>query len=393
MGEQQRQEGGPARADEPAPDDPGPAEPGAARDRQAAPPGDLVVGDDVHVEVGPGVPGDGGADAGPEDVLPGPAARGAQDDLGGVDPARELQEGDGDLVADDAVVRAAEVFDEGALGQELLRRGRAESVAARDVHGEHLPAGALLREPGGPADQRAPLGAAGQPDDDALARPPDRGDAVVAAVLLQVFVDPVGDPQQGQFAQRREVARAEVVGEGGVDLVRLVDVAVGHAAAQCLRRHVDELDLVGAPHHLVRDGLPLAHAGYRRDDVAQRLQVLDVDGRHDVDAGGQQLLDVLPAPGIPRSRHVRVRELVDQCHRGASGQDGVDVHFGEGLPAVFQFLERDPLETAQHRFGARPAVVLGERDDAVGTALQAAVCLGQHGVGLADAGGGAEVNP
>src|SRR4051794_16377159 len=50
-----------------------------------------------------------------------------------------------------------------------------------------------------------------------------------------------------------------------------------------------------AAHHLVRDRLLLPYAGYRLDEVAQRLQVLDVDGRDDVDAGGEQFLHVLPA--------------------------------------------------------------------------------------------------
>ena len=74
--EQQGQQHGAGHADEPAPDDPGAAEPGAAGDGQAAALGGLFVGDDVDVEVGSGLAGDGGADAGAEDVLPGLAAAG-----------------------------------------------------------------------------------------------------------------------------------------------------------------------------------------------------------------------------------------------------------------------------------------------------------------------------
>lgn len=74
------------------------------------------MGDDVHVQVGSAVAGDGRADAGTEDVLPGAAAGGAEDDLGGVGAAREVEQGGGYVVADDVVEAAAEVFDEGALG-------------------------------------------------------------------------------------------------------------------------------------------------------------------------------------------------------------------------------------------------------------------------------------
>ena len=86
-------------------------------------------------------------------------------------------------------------------------------------------------------------------------------DVVVGAVAVELVVDLVGQPQQGQLAQRGEVADPEVVAERGVDLLRLVDVAVRHPAAQRLGRHVDQLDLVGAADHLVGHGLPLRHAG------------------------------------------------------------------------------------------------------------------------------------
>ncbi|MDQ0949059.1 hypothetical protein QFZ24_002982 [Streptomyces phaeochromogenes] len=193
---------------------------------------------------------------------------------------------------------AAEVLGEGALDGQFLGRGGGQAVAAGDVDGEHLAAGALLREPGCAADERTALGSAGQAHDDAFAGLPGGADAVLAAVLLEVRVDAVGDPEEGQFAQGGEVAGAEVVGEGRVDLVGLVDVAVRHPAAQCLGRHVDQLDLVGPAHDLVRDGLALPYSRYRLDDVTERLQVLDVDRRDDVDSGGEEFLDVLPALGV-----------------------------------------------------------------------------------------------
>ena len=78
------------------------------------------------------------------------------------------------------------------------------------------------------------------------------------AVVEQRVVDPVGDPEQRELAQRGEVAGAEVVAERGVDPLGGVDVAVRHPAAERLGRHVDELDLVGAPHDRVGDRLAAA---------------------------------------------------------------------------------------------------------------------------------------
>lgn len=250
-------------------EDPGAAQPPGAGDGQSPPLGDLVVGDDVDVQVGPRVAGDGGADAGPEDVLPGLAAGGAQHYLGGVDAAREVQQGLGDVVAYDVVVGAAEVLDEGALDGQLLGRGRGEAVRAGYVDGEDLAARALGGHACRAADEGAPLGTAGEADDDALAGLPGGAYAVLGAVLLEVLVDPVGGPQQRQLAQRCQVAGAEVVGQRRVDPVGRVDVAVRHTAAQRLGRHVDQLDLVGPAHHLVGHGLALPYTGDRLDDVAQ----------------------------------------------------------------------------------------------------------------------------
>jgi hypothetical protein len=206
---------------------------------------------------------------GPQDVLPGLAARGAEDDLGGVDAAREVEEGGRHVLAQHVVEGAAEVLDQGALDRELLRGGRGQPVAAGHVHGQHLAAGALLGEARGPPYQGAALGPAGQADDDALARAPYLRDAVLAAVLLEVLVDAVGDPEQRELPQGGEVAGAEVVGQGRVDLVRLVDVAVGHAPAQRLGRHVDQLYLVRPSHHLVRHGLLLPHPRDRLHHVTE----------------------------------------------------------------------------------------------------------------------------
>ncbi len=262
-----------------------------------------------------------------------------------------------------------------------------------DVDGQDLAARALGRHPGGAADQGAALGPAGEPDDDPLAGLPGGAYAVLGAVLLEVLVDPVGRPQQGQFAQGGQVAGPEVVGQRRVDLVRRVDVAVRHPAAQGLRGHVDQFDLVGAPHHFVGHGLALPYAGDGLHHVAERLQVLDVDGGDDVDPGGEQFLDVLPALGVPGAGHVGVGQFVHDGHGGAAGEHRVGVHLGEVGAAVCGPAARHLLQPVQQRFGPRAVVVLDESDDHVGAPLHPAVRFGEHGVGLADAGRRAEEDP
>ena len=178
-------------------------------------------------------------------------------------------------------------------------------------------------------------------------------------VVVQGVVDLVGDPHQRQLAEGAEVAEAEVVAEGGVDLLGGVDVAVGHAAAQRLRRHVDQLDLVGAPGDLVGDRLALLHPGDALDDVVERLEVLDVERGDDVDAGVAELLDVLPALLVHASPGAFVwASSSTRATAGRSGDHGVRVHLLERRAAVRDRPPGDHLEALELRRGVGSTVRL-----------------------------------
>ena len=102
--------------------------------------------------------------------------------------------------------------------------------------------------------------------------------------------------------------------------------------------------------------------------------------------------DVLPALGVARAGHVGVRELVDQRDRRLADEDGVEVHLLERRRRYSMRAAGDGLEVADLLGGAGPTVGLHEPDDDVGAALAAAAALVEHGEGLADAWGGAEVD-
>ena len=211
------------------------------------------------------------------------------------------------------------------------------------------------------------------------------------AVVVELLVDAVGHPQQGQLAQGGEVAGPEVVAQGGVDALRRVDVAVGQAATEGLGGHVDQLDLVGGPDHPVGHRLLLGHAGDPLDHVVERLEVLEVDCRDDIDAGVEQVVDVLPALGVPRSRDVGVGQLVDQDQLGLAGQQPLEVHLLEGLAPVLDSPAGEDRQVPDLGVGLGTSVVLHPADHHVGAALPASPALVEHGVGLADTGCGPKV--
>ena len=168
---------------------------------------------------------------------------------------------------------------------------------------------------------------------------------------------------------------------------------MGHAPADRLRRHVDELDLVGATDDGVGDRLALLDARDLLDDVVDRLEVLDVERRDHGDPGVEQHVDVLPALLVRGAGHVRVRELVDErdlraCARGWRRRPSPRT----SLPRYSIGRRGTTSRPLDLRGGLGAAVRLDVADDDVGAALVPPPALVEHREGLADAGRGAEVD-
>ena len=123
------------------------------------------------------------------------------------------------------------------------------------------------------------------------------------------------------------------------------------------------------------------------------LEVLDVHGGVDVDAGIEQLDDVLPALGVSQAERVRVRQLVDEDQRGVARERSVEVELAQRGPAIVDHPRGEDLESFEQRVGLGAAVRLDishERVDSVGLLLARGL---EHRVRLADSGGGAEEYP
>ena len=118
--------------------------------------------------------------------------------------------------------------------------------------------------------------------------------------------------------------------------------------------------------------------------------MLDVDRGEDIDAGREQLVDVHEALGVARPRGVGMGELVDQDEPGRARKHRVEIHLGQHRAVAVDHPAGYDFERADQRLGLGPAVGLDDADDDVGPFAQTHRAVGQHLVGLADAGRGAE---
>src|SRR3546814_3970799 len=68
-----------------------------------------------------------------------------------------------------------------------------------------------------------------------------------------------------------------------------------------------------------------------------------------VDAGVEQLLDILPTLGMTAARRIGVRQLVHQYERGAAAEDGIDVHLGQRAAEIFELTPWNDFEWLDQR--------------------------------------------
>ena len=328
-----------------------------------------------------------------DQFTPARARRFPEDDAGDVPPARVRQHLGGDVVPGQRGGLGAELLGQAeGLDDAVLVRRRESGIRWRlNAHhdplgpetGRHPPRG--TDDPGG---QRARADA----DQDPLGHRPDARNGVVAAVDLHLGVHPGRGRPERQLAEGDQVALAEEALDGFPRLLRHVHLPVSQPLDQLVGRQIDQLDLVGRLDHRVRDRLPRRHAGHARDDVVQALEVLHVQRRVDVDAGGEQLGHVLPALGVARAGGVRVGQLVDQNQGRATGEGGVEIELAQAGAAVLDGPRRQSFEAREECLRLRPAVRLDPTNHHVDAGRGAGVGGFQHGVRLSDAGGGAKEN-
>ena len=118
--------------------------------------------------------------------------------------------------------------------------------------------------------------------------------------------------------------------------------------------------------------------------------MLHVDRGVDIDSGVEQLLDILPAFGMPRARGVGMRQFIDEDQRGAACQRGIEVKFAEGGATILNGTPWQDVEPFQQGFGLCPAMRIHPAHHDVDTLITPLVGRFEHGVRLAYTSRGAK---
>ena len=326
----------------------------------------------------------------PEQAPPEPGTRPAEDDLGHVLAAGEAQDFGRIVAALQPHRVAAEPLREREGLGDLVRLPGVRLLDDR-LDGDRRPGGVEGGGELGGASHHA-LGHFVRADagEQALRGGPRALDRLLAQIVDHLVVDPVGRAAEREFAQRGQVAGGEEILGRAPRRLGHIDLALVQALNELVRRDVDQDDVGRLLKHAVGHRLAHDDAGDARDDVGEAFEMLDVERRPYVDAGVEQLLDVLPALGMAAFGRVGVSELVDDDQLRLALERRVDVELADGVAAVVDHAARQNLESLEESARLGAPVRFDEADDDVDAlVLQAARAL-QHRVGLADAGRGAD---
>jgi len=149
-----------------------------------------------------------------------------------------------------------------------------------------------------------------------------------------------------------------------------------------MRSRVDKVDAIGGQDHCLGHELPLPDAGDPLHGIVQSRQMLDIQGRHDVDAGAEQLVHILPALVAAATGNVAVGQFVHQGHGRLAGQDRIGIQFPEGGVPVGDVPPRDDLKPGCELVQRIATVGFHKCDDDIDPERSQPIAFGQHRVGF-----------
>ena len=274
-----------------------------------------------------------------QDFEPARTRRFADDDLGHVVGVGEVDDVIGNAAPDagNGQRLAAQRFGKPhRVGQPVaLLVGQLQAASRLDADGRPRRVNAV-RQPLGVAHQPRRARILADANQDTLARRPGTGDCIGLHVGEQLLIDPLGSAPQRQFAQRGEIAGREIMLQRALGLLGDVDLALLQPLDQIIGREVDQLDRMGAVEYRIRHRLAHPHMRDLRDHVVEAFDVLDIDRGVDIDAAGQQFLDVEIALRMAAAGRVGMGEFVDQRELRAARDQRVEVHLLEELIACIR---------------------------------------------------------
>ena len=296
-----------------------------------------------------------------------------------------------DTAAVDAFGAAAELLRERERGLQSFALLAGQVLGATGLHVQHRPR-ELAPIRGALAESYEPFGlhVGANANQDTTACRPRALDGARTHVTLQVRIDALHRYAHGKLAQDQQVAASEEILDGALCFFGNVHLAFVQPLGQLFGRKVDQLDFIGCLEHAVGQALAHFDTGNALDEIVETLEVLHIECCEHIDAGIQDLFDVLVTLFVATAGNIGVSELVYERELRLACQQRIEVELIEITAAILNATARQCRQAREKRVGLRPAVGLHDADDDVDALSSASLRDRKHLVRLADAGRGTE---
>ena len=189
-----------------------------------------------------------------------------------------------------------------------------------------------------------------------------------------------------------EIGVGEEIFQRGLHALRGINLSLAQPLLQVFGGEVDVDDLIGLGQHRIGNSLAHFHADELFDGVVEAFEMLNVEGGDDVNAGGEDVLNILVSLGVFAAGDVGVGQFIDDGHLRVAVDDGIDIHFLDDDLVIFDFSPGDDFQPFDQFGGFGSAVGFDEADDDVDFLSLEAVGLLEHAVSFTDAGAVSQIN-
>jgi hypothetical protein len=112
--------------------------------------------------------------------------------------------------------------------------------------------------------------------------------------------------------------------------------------------------------------------------------MLDVERADDMDAGGEDFLNILVPLGVSAVGNISMGQFVDDHHLRLASDNLVEIHFFYDNAMIFHLPPGDHRQAFDEFGGFRPPMCFDNSNNYVDAIIFEAVCLKQHLICLAD---------
>ena len=168
------------------------------------------------------------------------------------------------------------------------------------------------------------------------------------------------------------------VRQGRLQTTRNINFSFGEALPQIISCNINIDKLIGQHQNTIRHPFLHLHAGGMFYHFIKAFDMLNVQGRNNMNTGSKNLFNIFISPGISVSWNIGMRKFVNKHNGGMTLEKSINIHFGNFYTSIKQAFPGYNLQPWQQGFSLLPVMGFYKADNNINTIVFKTSCLLQH---------------